>query len=201
MASPTALPVVTRTFDRQGVATPCPRPADPLAVTRTFDAGRATATRLVVPNGCSASIVLSTAPRQHPRHPRFRCLDDFHNQRLVQRPVEALVRQRVMGLCLGYGDLNDHDVLSLDPLSALACGKGDVEGTHRVRERGPGRAGPDPSDQVGPSCGCGPLTRGFGTSLSRCLRVRLLAQGRAQSLGKRAQLIRLLEETGQALAG
>ena len=67
------------------------------------------------------------------------CFEDYRHRAFVEHSVLALVRQRVLGLCLGYEDLNDHDTLSLDPLVALACGKRDVEGKQRVREQDRGR--------------------------------------------------------------
>ena len=36
--------------------------------------------------------------------------------------MEALIKQRVLGLCLGYEDLNDHDELCRDRLLALPTG-------------------------------------------------------------------------------
>ena len=36
--------------------------------------------------------------------------------------MDALVRQRVYGLALGYEDLNDHEALRHDPLLAAAVG-------------------------------------------------------------------------------
>ena len=59
------------------------------------------------------------------------CFTDYRDQRFVEHTLPALIRQRVMGLCLGYEDLNDHDTLSLDPLLAAACGNGDPEGRQR----------------------------------------------------------------------
>jgi len=63
------------------------------------------------------------------------CFTDHRHAAFVEHPVESLVRQRVMGLCLGYEDLNDHDTLSLDPLLAVACGSGDPEGARRTNKR------------------------------------------------------------------
>jgi len=53
-----------------------------------------------------------------------RCFTDRRDPRFVLHPVGDLVRQRVYGLALGYGDLNDHEVLRHDPLFAAATGKG-----------------------------------------------------------------------------
>jgi len=63
------------------------------------------------------------------------CFSDYRHPAFVEHSVVSLIRQRVMGLCLGYEDLNDHDTLSLDPLLAAACGSDDPEGTHRRNTR------------------------------------------------------------------
>ena len=65
------------------------------------------------------------------------CFTDYRDQRFVEHRLPALIRQRVLGLCLGYEDLNDHDTLSLDPLLAAACGNPDPEGASR--SNGPAR--------------------------------------------------------------
>src|ERR1700674_1956977 len=70
----------------------------------------------------------------------------FHDRRppaLIEHSVEELVRQRVLGLALGYEDLNDHDVLRSDPLLATVVGKVDPTGSDRghAEERGKPLAG------------------------------------------------------------
>lgn len=71
------------------------------------------------------------------------CFTDHREQDLIEHPVQALVRQRVYGLALGYEDLNDHDELRRDPLVAAAVGSPDPEGQSRkrVRDRGCALAG------------------------------------------------------------
>ena len=44
------------------------------------------------------------------------CFADHRDPKLVEYPVRDLLAQRVIGLCLGYEDLNDHDRLRGDPL-------------------------------------------------------------------------------------
>ncbi len=68
------------------------------------------------------------------------CFVDHRNPDLIEHTVEELVNQRVMALVCGYEDLNDHDVLRDDALLALASGKEDITGEHRVRERDRGHA-------------------------------------------------------------
>ena len=51
------------------------------------------------------------------------CFSDRRNPLLIEHTVEQMLRQRVYSLALGYEDLNDHDVLRLDPLMAVLAGK------------------------------------------------------------------------------
>lgn len=44
------------------------------------------------------------------------CFIDHRDPKLTEYSVRDLISQRVMGLCLGYEDLNDHDHLRNDPL-------------------------------------------------------------------------------------
>ncbi len=44
------------------------------------------------------------------------CFHDYRDPELIEFSVRDLLAQRVMGLCLGYEDLNDHDRLRRDPL-------------------------------------------------------------------------------------
>jgi len=71
------------------------------------------------------------------------CFDDYRDPELIEHTVEALIKQRVFGLALGYEDLNDHDQLRTDPLLAVLVGKQDPTGQDRVdpRDRGKPLAG------------------------------------------------------------
>jgi hypothetical protein len=69
-----------------------------------------------------------------------RCFTDHRDPDLIEHSVEALVKQRVFALCLGYEDLNDHDQLRHDPLLALLVGKHDPTGQDRPRQRDKGKA-------------------------------------------------------------
>jgi hypothetical protein len=66
------------------------------------------------------------------------CFRDKRDPRFVEHSVVELVRQRLLALALGYGDLNDHADLRRDPLLAVAAGKTDPLGAQRVSD--PGRA-------------------------------------------------------------
>jgi len=48
---------------------------------------------------------------------------DGRTPELVEHKVETLVMQRVIGIALGYEDLNDHDRLRRDPVLAVLAGK------------------------------------------------------------------------------
>jgi hypothetical protein len=49
--------------------------------------------------------------------------NDHRAPELIEHTVGELVSQRILGLALGYADLNDHDCLRFDPLLAVAAGK------------------------------------------------------------------------------
>jgi hypothetical protein len=68
------------------------------------------------------------------------CFVDYRGPEQVEHSVELLIKQRVMGLALGYEDLNDHDQLRHDPLLALLSDKRDVSGRGRKRARDRGCA-------------------------------------------------------------
>lgn len=51
------------------------------------------------------------------------CFRDGRKPELIEHSLETLVRQRVVGIALGYEDLNDHDELRHDPVMAVLAGK------------------------------------------------------------------------------
>jgi len=57
-----------------------------------------------------------------------KCFEDYRREELIEHTLEALLGQRVLGLCLGYEDLNDHDELRKDPLLSILSGESDVKG-------------------------------------------------------------------------
>lgn len=73
------------------------------------------------------------------------CFTDHRNPNLITHPVEQMLRQRIFTLALGYEDLNDHELLSRDPLLAAMVGQTDVEGNRQVRERDKGKPLASPS--------------------------------------------------------
>jgi Transposase DDE domain group 1 len=51
------------------------------------------------------------------------CFSDTRAVELVEHQVTTLVAQRIVGIALGYEDLNDHDELRHDPVLAVLSGK------------------------------------------------------------------------------
>lgn len=68
------------------------------------------------------------------------CFTDHRDQDYIEHRVTELLGQRIYGICLGYEDLNDHDMLRMDPLLATLVGKMDPHGEDRLRERDRGKA-------------------------------------------------------------
>ena len=60
------------------------------------------------------------------------CFRDLRSPLLIEHSLRELVAQRLLGLAAGYEDLNDHNLLRLDPLFAVAVGKEDPLGTGRA---------------------------------------------------------------------
>lgn len=67
------------------------------------------------------------------------CFTDHRSEEAIEFTTLQLLLHRVMGLALGYEDLNDHDRLRHDPLLALVCGRQDVTGQDRLDERDRGK--------------------------------------------------------------
>lgn len=59
------------------------------------------------------------------------CFADHRDARLIEHTVPELLRQRILGMAMGYEDLNDHDTLRRDPMMALGVGKADPLGLDR----------------------------------------------------------------------
>src|SRR5207253_6563058 len=51
------------------------------------------------------------------------CFKDSRDPAYTEHALETLVMQRVVGIALGYEDLNDHDQLRHDPVLAVLAGK------------------------------------------------------------------------------
>ncbi|HYN51500.1 MAG TPA: IS1380 family transposase [Thermoleophilaceae bacterium] len=87
------------------------------------------------------------------------CFRDGRAAWRTEHTALELVSQRVLGIALGYEDLNDHETLRDDPLFALAAGKRDVLGAERSRERDRGHALAGKSTLNRLEHGCGEATR------------------------------------------
>ena len=59
------------------------------------------------------------------------CFTDYRRPELIEHTVPELLRQRILGMAMGYEDLNDHDTLRRDPMMALGVGKADPLGLDR----------------------------------------------------------------------
>jgi len=68
------------------------------------------------------------------------CFADYRDANQIEHSLESLIKQRVMGLALGYEDLNDHDALRQDPLLALLSDVADPSGQDRRRAQDKGCA-------------------------------------------------------------
>jgi hypothetical protein len=68
------------------------------------------------------------------------CFTDFRDEELTEFSAQELLAQRVMGLALGYEDLNDHESLRNDPMLALLVGREDLLGEDRFDRRDRGHA-------------------------------------------------------------
>lgn len=68
------------------------------------------------------------------------CFIDLRKQPYVEHPLEQMLRQRILGLALGYEDLNDFNRLRYDPLHALLAERPDLLGMDRLREEDEGKA-------------------------------------------------------------
>ena len=64
-------------------------------------------------------------------HSLSSCFRDYRDPDRIEFSVQELLTQQVMGLALGYEDLNDHDRLRHDRLLALIVGRSDITGQDR----------------------------------------------------------------------
>jgi Transposase DDE domain group 1 len=72
----------------------------------------------------AGALLLGQADRAIRLTERFAaCFTDTRTAGLVEHQVDTLVMQRVVGIALGYEDLNDHDELRNDPVLAVLAGK------------------------------------------------------------------------------
>ena len=91
-------------------------PLDGRQVVASFDGGAITTD--------AGALLLGQTDRAIRLTERFAaCFADTRTAELVEHQVETMVMQRVVGVALGYEDLNDHDELRRDPVLAVLAGK------------------------------------------------------------------------------
>ena len=91
-------------------------PVEGRAVVAAFDGGAITSD--------GGALLLGEADRAIRLTERFAaCFIDARMPELVEHAVGTMVLQRVVGIALGYEDLNDHDELRHDPVLAVLAGK------------------------------------------------------------------------------
>ena len=128
-------------------------PLDGRQVVASFDGGAITTD--------AGALLLGQTDRAIRLTERFAaCFADTRTAELVEHQVETMVMQRVVGVALGYEDLNDHDELRHDPVLAVLAGKLEAQrsdcaplaGKSHAEPAGtePRRAHPLPQDQPRP---------------------------------------------------
>ena len=91
-------------------------PVEGRQVVAAFDGGAITSD--------AGGLLLGEADRAIRLSDRFAaCFADARTAELVEHAVSTLVLQRVVGIALGYENLNDHDHLRHDPVLAVLVGK------------------------------------------------------------------------------
>ena len=91
-------------------------PVDGRHVVASFDGGAITSD--------AGALLLGQTDRAIRLTERFAtCFSDTRCAELVEHQVETMVMQRVVGIALGYEDLNDHDELRHDPVLAVLAAK------------------------------------------------------------------------------
>lgn len=103
------------------------------AVVGQFDGGK-------ISSDSGGLLLREVEQRTHILKRLAECFEDHRDPDQIEHRVESLIKQRVMGLALGYEDLNDHDALRQDPLLALLCEQPDLSGMQRKRARDTGCA-------------------------------------------------------------
>ena len=92
------------------------QPVDGRAIVAAFDGGTVTSDAgALLPGRADAAV--------GPVDRFAACFSDGRARRLVEHDVRTLAMQRVFGIALGYGDLNDHDALRHGPVMAVLAGK------------------------------------------------------------------------------
>src|ERR1700693_1213605 len=91
-------------------------PVEGRLVVASFDGGSIT-------SDAGALLLGQTDPASRRTERLAACFADRRAAELVEHQVETMVMQRVVGIALGYEDLNDHDELRHDPVLAVLASK------------------------------------------------------------------------------
>src|SRR4051795_2911613 len=91
-------------------------PADGRPVVASFDGGALTSDAGALLLGATDRVLGLT-------HRLAACFKDSRDPTYTEHAVETLVMQRVVGIALGYEDLNDHDQIRHDPVLATLANK------------------------------------------------------------------------------
>ena len=91
-------------------------PAEGRAVVASFDGGAITSDAGALLLGATDKVLGLTRRLAA-------CFKDSRNPAFTEHAVETLLMQRVVGIALGYEDLNDHHQLRHDPVMAVLAGK------------------------------------------------------------------------------
>jgi hypothetical protein len=91
-------------------------PVEGRKVVANFDGG-------VITSDAGALLLGATDQRLGLTRKLAGCFTDHRDPDLIEHRVETLLRQRIIGIALGYEDLNDHDALRHDPIMAVLGGK------------------------------------------------------------------------------
>lgn len=93
-----------------------------------------------ITSDCGAFLLREVEKRTHILQRLSYCFTDYRNPKLIEHTVEALIKQRVFGIAMGYEDLIDHENLRHDPFLGVLCEKQDPTGADRCMERDKGKA-------------------------------------------------------------
>ena len=78
----------------------------------SFDAGRITSDAGLI-------LISEVAQKMNFFERLAECFEDKRDQRYVEHSVETMLAQRILGVCAGYEDLNDHQNIQDDAFIAL----------------------------------------------------------------------------------
>ena len=91
-------------------------PCGPRQIVSRFDGG-------TISSDGGALLLRETDKRMNLLPRLAQCFLDGRNQDRVEHTILEMVSQRVYGLALGYGDINDHEELRKDPLFGILAGR------------------------------------------------------------------------------